>query len=156
MACAVVATILFPERVQWLTLSFFKKHISNEEFSYLFSQQNLSLHSHWELLGTTSLVQPATVKLLWNNWEWSALPKGNSTVAEDKSFFSFISAAQIPSGSDLPVRDPLLLPLSYCKPIVQVHNGCLCAFSLLPILNSRSPALSLQYVQCKWQQTEWW
>lgn len=93
-------------------------------------------------------------KLIWNKWTWSALPKANSTATED--LFSFILAAQIASAGDLLVTDPLRLPLSYLNPIVQAHNGCLCAFSLLPILNSRSPVLSLQYVQCKWQDSEWW
>lgn len=93
-------------------------------------------------------------KLIWNKWTWSTLPKGNSAATE--YLFSFILAAQIPSAGDLLVTDPLLLPLSYLKPIVQAHNSCLCAFSLLPILNSRSPVLSLQYVQCKWQDGEWW
>lgn len=67
----------------------------------------------------------------------------------DKSCFSNLSASQTSSGRARPVADPLLSPLSYFKSIVQVHNGCLCLLSLLPILNSRSPALLLQYGQCK-------
>lgn len=84
------------------------------------------------------------------------LAKGKFSSHQGLKFFPFISAAQMPSVRDVLVTDPLLLPLSYLKPIVQVHNGRLCAFSVLPILNSRSPSLSLQYVQCKWQRTEWW
>lgn len=67
----------------------------------------------------------------------------------------FLIYIQNSPGSDLPVTDPLLLPLSYFKSIVEGHNGCLCAFSLLPFLNGRPPALLLQYVQCKWQPSEW-
>lgn len=101
-----------------------------------------------ELLGT--------VKLLWKTNRGEVSCQKEIQQPPRTSFFAFISAAQIPSVSDILVKDPLLLPLSYLEPIVQVHNGCLCAFSLLSILNSRSPSLSLQYVQCKWQRTEWW
>lgn len=85
----------------------------------------------------------------------SSVTNGGEVPLRIKKFFHSFQLLKSPqsmiSWSQIP-----LLPLSYLKAIVQVHNGCLRAFSLLPILNSRSPALSLQYVQCKWQQSEWW
>lgn len=117
-----------------------KNPFLTKNYAYLFSQQCIYT---WELLSTTSLVLLKPVKHLWNKCGGQRAIQHPPTI---KSFFSFISSAQILLVS---VTDPVLLHLSYFKSIVQVHNGGLCAFSLLSILNSRPPALSLQYVQCK-------
>lgn len=73
-----------------------------------------------------------------------------------KVFFSFISAAKIASVSDPLVIYPLLLPLSYLKPIVQVYNGLFnAAYSEQQVTSSFITVCTMQ-MTADWMVVDVW
>lgn len=84
--------------------------------------------------------------ILWTGRRRAPEASGHSTAAEGKSYTA-VQPSNLPEAEeDVAVTDPLLLPRSYFMSIVEGHNGRLSVCLSVIFHNSRSAALSLQYV----------